>query len=69
MPIYEYQCKQCQHDFEALIWSQRDEQAICCPKCQCKDLGRILSPFSTSATSAGSSLSSSACGPGSSKFS
>ena len=48
MPNYEYQFQRSQHDFEVLIWSQRDENAICCPKCQCRDLQRILSPFSAS---------------------
>lgn len=69
MPIYEYHCKQCRKDFEALVWSQRDEHAICCPKCQGKDLGRILSPFSTSSGTGGLGSSSSGCAPSSSKFS
>lgn len=70
MPIYEYHCKQCRKDFEALVWSQRDESNICCPKCQSKDLGRILSPFSTSSgTGGGLASSSSSCGSSAGKFS
>lgn len=30
MPIYEFTCQQCQHDFEALVRS--DERALC-PSC------------------------------------
>jgi len=69
MPIYEYQCQKCQHDFEVLIWSQRDEDAICCPKCQCRDLQRILSPFSASRGTNDSPFTRSSCAPGPGKFS
>ncbi|WP_353740518.1 FmdB family zinc ribbon protein [Desulfoferrobacter suflitae] len=69
MPIYEYRCKQCRNEFEALVWSERDERTICCPQCQGKDLGRILSPFCTSSGADGLASASSLCGPSSSKFS
>lgn len=32
MPIYEYACKSCGHEFEELVASHRD-QAPACPKC------------------------------------
>ena len=40
MPIYEYSCKSCGHQFEALIL--RNEEASC-PNCSGKDLERLLS--------------------------
>lgn len=35
MPLYEYACQDCQHEFEALVFSG-DE--VTCPKCQGKKL-------------------------------
>ena len=46
MPIFEYICQQCQHEFEALIFG-RDKAA--CPKCQSKKLSPQLSVFAVSA--------------------
>ncbi len=60
MPIFEYICKECQHEFEALIFGQ---QKAACPKCQSKKLEPQLSVFAVSAKSAGTSLPSRAAGP------
>ena len=40
MPIYEYACKACSHEFEALV---RGEKVPACPSCQSQDLERLLS--------------------------
>ena len=40
MPIFEYHCKGCEHDFELLVLKGT---AIECPKCQSADLERLLS--------------------------
>ena len=40
MPIYEYACRSCQHEFEQLI---RTGDTAACPKCQGQDLERLLS--------------------------
>lgn len=40
MPIYEYSCKACDHQFEALI---RGQKTPVCPSCQSEDLERLLS--------------------------
>jgi len=45
MPIYEYHCGQCQHDFEVLIRSPQDERGIQCPECRNPDVNRRLSVF------------------------
>lgn len=42
MPIYEYRCRACQHDFETLVRSG-DQPA--CPACASPDLERLLSLF------------------------
>lgn len=52
MPIFEYTCQQCQHQFEALIYGK--EKATC-PKCQGKKLEPKLSVFAVSAKSGASS--------------
>lgn len=46
MPIFEYVCKECQHEFEALIFGK---QTARCPKCQSKKLEPQLSMFAVSA--------------------
>jgi putative FmdB family regulatory protein len=52
MPIFEYVCKECQHEFEALIFGQ---QKAACPKCQSKKLEPQLSVFAVSSKSGASS--------------
>jgi putative FmdB family regulatory protein len=52
MPLFEYICKECQHEFEALVFGQ---QKVECPKCQSKKLEPQLSVFAVAAKSGGSS--------------
>ncbi|MGE3276857.1 MAG: zinc ribbon domain-containing protein [Vicinamibacterales bacterium] len=40
MPIFEYTCRSCRHQFETLV---RTGQTPSCPKCQSADLERMLS--------------------------
>lgn len=40
MPIYEYSCKACGNEFEALV---RGSKEPLCPKCESADLERLLS--------------------------
>ncbi len=35
MPIFEYVCKECEHEFEALVFGKQKAE---CPKCQSKKL-------------------------------
>jgi putative FmdB family regulatory protein len=42
MPLFEYSCKQCHHQFEALV---RGETAPQCPACHGHELERRLSVF------------------------
>jgi putative FmdB family regulatory protein len=50
MPIFEYICQECQHEFEALVFG-RDKAK--CPKCQSKKLSPQLSVFAMSAKAGG----------------
>jgi putative FmdB family regulatory protein len=45
VPIYEYRCRTCAHEFEVLV---RGPDPIACPSCQAADPERILSLFAVS---------------------
>jgi putative FmdB family regulatory protein len=60
MPIFEYICKECDHEFEALVFGKDKAQ---CPKCQSKKLTPQLSVFATSTKgSASAAPSTGSCG-------
>ena len=40
MPIYEYACQQCEHEFEDLV---RGDETSKCPACGSEELARLLS--------------------------
>ncbi len=58
MPIYEYICKECHHEFEALVYGKEKAQ---CPKCHASKLEPQLSVFAVSAKGSSSSAPSSQC--------
>ena len=62
MPIFEYICNECQHEFEALVFGKQKAE---CPKCQSKKLEPQLSVFAVSTKTGAASQSSmpSAAGP------
>ena len=43
MPLFEYECKRCQHQFEALV---RGRERPKCPECGSRSLAKLLSTFS-----------------------
>ena len=47
MPIYEYACQTCGHEFEALV---RSDTVPACPGCQSPELDKRLSVFATAAS-------------------
>jgi putative FmdB family regulatory protein len=57
MPIFEYICKECHHQFEALVYGKEKAE---CPKCHTSKLEPQLSLFAVSAK--GSASASGACG-------
>ena len=42
MPIFEYVCQECNHQFEAIVMGK---QKAACPKCESKRLSQQLSSF------------------------
>jgi putative FmdB family regulatory protein len=59
MPIFEYSCKRCEHEFEALVLNGRKPE---CPKCHSRELSPQLSVFAVSAKSSSRSKAVGACG-------
>ena len=43
MPLYDFRCRTCGHEFEALVRPQ--DAAAACPSCRGQDLERLLSDF------------------------
>jgi putative FmdB family regulatory protein len=58
MPIFEYICKECDHEFEALVYGSAKAS---CPKCHSRKLAPQLSVFAVSAK--GASASAPSVGP------
>ena len=56
MPIFEYRCKACGHQFDALVRNEREEAA--CNACGGKDLDRLLSAFAVKSNSGRAEVSS-----------
>ena len=59
MPIFEYVCKECSHEFETLVFGKDKAE---CPKCHSKKLEPQLSVFAVSAKG-GASAASASPGP------
>lgn len=65
MPMYEYQCQRCEHQFETLV---SGDESVECPKCQGRQLERLLSvpakpPASATAMPMACNSSGPPCGP------
>jgi putative FmdB family regulatory protein len=46
MPIYDFECRSCGHQFELLVLPNRTVAA--CPECQSQDLEQLVSGFAVS---------------------
>ena len=56
MPIFEYVCQECHHQFEVLVYRKNKEKAAC-PKCHATKLDPQLSVFAVSAKGSSKDLS------------
>lgn len=43
MPIYEYQCRSCDIQFQAVIMRKEEEENLLCPECSGKKLKKLIS--------------------------
>ena len=50
MPIFEYLCEQCGHNFEAILFGEQKPE---CPKCHTEKLEQKLSTFAVSTRTSG----------------
>ena len=56
MPIYEYQCNECNSKYEVLVrTSSDDDEKVSCPKCNSTKNKKLFSTFSASVSSSGPS--------------
>jgi putative FmdB family regulatory protein len=62
MPIFEYICKQCDHEFEAIVYGGQKAE---CPKCKSKQLAAQLSVFAVAGKGPSSAAPSAGGGCGS----
>lgn len=62
MPIYEFECSQCDHRFEQLVPSYGSKAS--CPKCNSAKTKRMISTFAAHGGSAGTPCESGACPAG-----
>ena len=60
MPIFEYQCSQCEHEFEKLVLNTSEK--ISCPKCKSKKVSRVMSTFAFSSGGKFKGTATSSCG-------
>jgi putative FmdB family regulatory protein len=58
MPIYEYQCRECDERFEVIMRSRDDESGLECPKCRARNVQKVMSVFSSH-----TAIPSASCGP------
>lgn len=60
MPLYEYACRECDREFEALV---RASDTPACPSCHSQDLQRKLSVFAARTQGGGTASGGPAVGP------
>ena len=53
MPIFEYRCKKCEEEFEALVLGRESAE---CPSCHGRKLEKLLSTFAAFTGSGGSRM-------------
>lgn len=62
MPVYEYKCKSCGHQFDKIRLMREADDLILCVKCQSEDTHRMLSRFN--AQTEGHSITETSCSCG-----
>lgn len=48
MPLYEYRCQACSHDFESLQEIGAGSEGVACPQCQHAKVDKLHSTFAAS---------------------
>lgn len=63
MPIYEYQCTECENKFERFVRSMNAQEEIMCPQCGSTKVEKAFSVFGVGGSSNGSGSSAASCAP------
>jgi putative FmdB family regulatory protein len=64
MPLYEYECQNCQHKFEKLVRLNASNGSVVCPACGSSDVKRAISLFATASSgSSGARDAATSCAP------
>ncbi len=53
MPLYEYKCKECEEEFEALVSFKNADAGTKCPSCSSEKTDRLISVFSAAVSGGG----------------
>ncbi|MBN2515821.1 MAG: zinc ribbon domain-containing protein [Deltaproteobacteria bacterium] len=61
MPIYEYKCKNCGHEFETIVFSSNDDSKVECPQCGKKKAEKMISRPARAGGGCAESCSASSC--------
>jgi len=56
MPIFEFVCLECGHEFERLVYKSSETNTLECPKCHGTRLEEKISSFASVSTSGGSGV-------------
>jgi len=56
MPIFEFECSDCQHPFEELVFGSNTDDVLC-PSCGSAQVRKKMSTFASKSGSDGASLS------------
>ncbi len=65
MPLYEFQCTECERSFEELVRSAAVVAEVKCPKCGSVHVRRKVSTFASKMSGGGSAVApASSCAPG-----
>jgi len=59
MPIYEFRCAECDHQFSLLLPMSQSNAEHACPRCQSPSARRLISSFAALGSSSGGAE----CGP------
>ncbi|MBN2688900.1 MAG: zinc ribbon domain-containing protein [Deltaproteobacteria bacterium] len=61
MPIFEYMCKNCGHEFEMIVFSSSEDTSVECPECGENKAEKKISKPARSGGGCGDSCSASSC--------
>ncbi len=68
MPLFEYRCSACGHEFEELVAGAKKNQKVACPECKSRNTVKQLSTFAMGKSIGGASSAAASCPTGTCAF-